>query len=146
MINILIFHKQFLSANGKYFYSLSCVCFVFGREVALWCIHRLRRFVKEYRKRLRIECAGTGRILAPAIQFILALDIIFNWQGKSWTRVSVGSHPYEWNSLRCYLRGYKCNKWILSPKTSTLTLTCRQTRTTTHTSAVGWLYHSDLWA
>ena len=78
MINILIFHKQFLSANGKYFYSLSCVCFVFGREVALWCIHRLRRFVKEYRKRLRIECAGTGRILAPAIQFILALDIIFN--------------------------------------------------------------------
>ena len=38
------------------------------------------RFVKkdEYRKRLRIECAGRGRILAPTIQFILALDIIFN--------------------------------------------------------------------
>ena len=38
------------------------------------------RFVKkdEYRKTLRIECVGTGRILARAIQFILALDIIFN--------------------------------------------------------------------
>ena len=50
--------------------------------VALWCIYLLHRSVEKYRKILRIERAGTGRLLAPAIQFILALDIIFNDREK----------------------------------------------------------------
>ena len=50
--------------------------------VALWCIYLLHRSVEKYRKILRTERAGTGRLLAPAIQFILALDIIFNDREK----------------------------------------------------------------